>query len=74
MTITIYSKYNCQPCRLTKAFLERNDLPYTEYNVEDDTLAYERVQEMGYQSVPVLVVDDQSWSGMRPDKLQALVS
>jgi glutaredoxin-like protein NrdH len=67
--VTVYSKYDCQPCRLTKAYLDRNNIPFQEINVEDDPDAYALVQSMGYLQVPVVVADSVSWSGLRPDKL-----
>lgn len=79
LPIVIYTKNNCQPCRLTKAWLTSHGLRYIEHNVEDDPDAFERVKAMGYQGVPVVVVPfdwptpGEHWQGLRPDKLQALI-
>lgn len=67
--VTVYTKNDCQPCRLTKSYLDRNNIPYNEFNVEDDPVAMAWVKDMGYQSVPVVVSEFDHWTGLRPDKL-----
>lgn len=67
--VTLYSKNNCQPCKFTKRYLEKNNIPYQEFNVEDDPQARHWVEEMGYQQVPVVVSGFDHWSGYRPDML-----
>ena len=32
----------------------------------------EKVKELGYLQAPVVVTDDEHWSGFRPDKIDAL--
>ena len=70
--VTVYSKYDCQPCKLTKAYLERNNIPFQEFNVEDNPSAMTFVKEMGYLQVPVVVSEFDHWSGLRPDKLEQI--
>ena len=72
--VIVYTKSQCQPCRLTKATLDRKGVAYEERNVESDPSAYEAVKALGYQSVPVVVTPDgEHWSGLRPDLLTQLV-
>lgn len=78
LPIVVYTKNNCHPCRLTKETLTRRGLRYVEHNVEDDPDAYQRVLDMGYQQVPVVVVpfdydcDERHWSGLNPDMLKSI--
>lgn len=78
LPIVVYTKNNCQPCRLTKDYLTKHKIRYVEFNVEDEPEAYQKVIDMGYQQVPVVVVpfDWQAtarhWSGLRPDLLATI--
>lgn len=71
--VTIFTKSNCQPCRLSKATMDRNGVKYIERNVEEDPRALQEVSDMGYQQVPVIVAPSgEHWSGLRPDLLSTL--
>lgn len=67
--VTVYTKNNCQPCKFTKRYLDTNNIPYQEFNVEEDPAAKHWVEEMGYQQVPVVVSGFKHWSGLRLDLL-----
>lgn len=69
MQITVYSKPDCQPCKLTKRRLERRGLAYTELDAREHV---DSLTSLGFRASPVvLVVDDtgetQSWSGFCPN-------
>lgn len=71
--VTVYSKNNCQPCRLTKMALDRKGVPYNERRVDLDADALAEIKALGYLQVPVVVTPDgDSWSGLRPDKISTL--
>ena len=56
--VTIYSTEGCQYCRLTKGYLSRLGVPFTEVDVgRDKTAAEEMVNLSGQYGVPVTVVD-----------------
>lgn len=56
--VTIYSTEGCQYCRLTKGYLSRLGVPFTEIDVgRDRTAAEEMVKLSGQYGVPVTVVD-----------------
>lgn len=74
MSITLYTKANCQPCRLTKRLLDDNEIEYEAVSVDDDPDTIERLIAMGHRQMPVVVVNDEvHWSGFRPDKIKALL-
>ncbi|WP_124057372.1 glutaredoxin-like protein NrdH [Vaginisenegalia massiliensis] len=71
--ITVYSKPNCMQCNFTKKFLDEHKIAYTAYDVQEDQSALARVQELGFQSLPVIEIDgEDAFFGFRPDKLEQL--
>lgn len=75
MTIDVYTKDNCQPCRATKRKLDQLGLDYNERRADNNT---DMLAPLGHTSAPVVVVtDDQGvmvdhWAGFIPDKLKGL--
>lgn len=70
--ITVYSKPSCVQCNATYRALDSKGLHYTTVDLTADNAALEAVKAMGYQQAPVIVTDDDHWSGFRPDKIAAL--
>jgi glutaredoxin len=52
--ITIYTGKSCAPCKLAKGYMDINDIPYTEIDIEDDA---SNVPE-NVKSVPTIICDD----------------
>lgn len=80
MTVTLYSKADCQSCRLSKLLLEREGITYREFRVDEDEQALSFVKGMGYLAAPVIVVGFEDghplsgdhWAGFNPEKIKAL--
>lgn len=54
MSITIFTKPNCQPCKMTKRWLDEKDIYYTELQIS----AYADIlKEAGRMSAPVVQVN-----------------
>ena len=73
--IELYTKNNCPGCAMTKKQLTALGIQYVETNIETDTEALEKVKDLGFNTVPV-VLDRETgdiWSGFRPDKIKNLV-
>lgn len=70
--VTVYSKNNCQQCKMTKRKLQAMGFDYHEYNVDNDPKALEYLLEKGWTSLPVVVTEDDVWMGLRMDKLNNL--
>lgn len=74
-TITVYSKPNCQPCKATKRWLDKRDIPYTEVDITTSPKDLEAIQSLGFQEAPVVIVStgdpeaDIMWSGLHVDNL-----
>ena len=68
--ITVYTRDNCVQCNRTKAALKKRDLEYVEIEIDDETA--DSFREQGYQSLPIVVTDDETWAGFRPDKIKEI--
>lgn len=77
MTLTLYSKPDCQQCKASDRRLTANQgegsFAYVDMSEDPDAMAL--VKDLGYLQAPVILVtnDDGSqvehWSGYRPDKI-----
>lgn len=72
--VHLYSKPGCQPCKATKRVLDSKGVSYQEYDISTDPAAREKVVSMGFMSAPVVITDNDSWSGFIPAKLEALAT
>ncbi|EKT59461.1 glutaredoxin-like protein NrdH [Providencia sneebia] len=70
--ITIYSKPDCVQCNATYQALDRKSIPYQVIDLTQDQEALLFVRQLGYQQVPVVVADQEHWSGFRPDIINRL--
>ena len=58
-----------------KAWLSQKQIPFTEKNVREDQVALDELKQMGFNSVPVTVINGQRIVGFDQDRLaQALAS
>ena len=72
--VVLYSKPNCMQCNFTKQFFEQNDIRFEVKDVVESEVALEEVRAMGFQSLPVVVIEGQEpFFGFRPDLLEKLV-
>ena len=74
MSITVYSKPNCVQCDATYRALDKRGLDYTVVDISQDAEALDMVRSLGYMQAPVVVADDEHWSGFRPDKIADLAA
>lgn len=70
--VTLYTKNNCHGCNATKRKLDENGVAYTEKNVDTDERARDKVIALGFQQMPVVITDTDSWYGYDPGKLDTL--
>jgi glutaredoxin-like protein NrdH len=72
--VTVYTKYGCPQCDMTKLVLDGEGIEYETINVQDDEKAMEYVKEvLGLTSMPVVIVEgEEPFTGFRPDKLQEI--
>ncbi|MGQ7785857.1 glutaredoxin-like protein NrdH [Nesterenkonia sp. K-15-9-6] len=72
MSVTVYTKPACVQCNATYRALDKNGVAYTSVDISQDPEALERVRAMGYMQAPVVITEDDHWSGFRPDKISGL--
>lgn len=70
--ITVYSNPNCVQCEQTKRYLTQHGIEFVAKMIADSPEIAPLIEEKGYTSAPVVVTDDDSWSGFRLTKLHAL--
>ncbi|MFM6974954.1 MAG: glutaredoxin-like protein NrdH [Agromyces sp.] len=74
MTVTVYTKPSCVQCTATYRALDSKGVAYEVIDLSEDAGALETVKELGYLQAPVVVTDEDHWSGFRPDKIDALAN
>lgn len=71
MAITIYTTPTCSYCRAAKDYFRQNRIPFTEYNVAQDTRrAEEMVHKSGQMGVPVLDVNGRIIVGFNKPEIE----
>ena len=73
-TITVYTKPNCVQCNATYRALDSKGIEYDVLDLSEDPAALAHVKSLGYLQAPVVVTDEDHWSGFRPDKIDELAS
>ena len=74
MAVTVYTKPACVQCTATKKALDRAGVDYEIVDITMDSEARDYVMALGYLQAPVVVTDEDHWSGFRPDKIDELAS
>jgi len=57
---------------MAKRFLNENNIPYEEVNIDSQPEMIDWLKEQGFQSVPVITSDAATVVGFRPDQLKQL--
>lgn len=75
--ITVYTKNNCVPCKMTKRKLQELGVNYKEINVDENFEALEFLMEYGFRSLPVVFNSNglpMVTGGYAPNILETIVS
>ena len=67
-TIEIFSTASCHYCQLAKQYFKSLNLPYKEYDVNQDALRRQELIKLGAMGVPVIRIGGQVIMGF--DRLQ----
>jgi glutaredoxin-like protein NrdH len=54
--------------------MDKLNIEYSAVDITTDTEAFELVLSKGFRSAPVVITDNDIWSGFNPDKISGLVS
>ena len=74
MTVTVYTKPSCVQCTATYRALNAKGIEFEIFDVSVDEKALQAVKDLGYLQAPVVIADDEHWSGFRPDKIDELAT
>lgn len=77
MTVTIFSTTSCPSCAMVKKFLSKNNVQYSEVNIETNPEAAKTAQRLsGALTVPVTLIEDAGKQsviiGFNPSKLATI--
>lgn len=72
MTVIVYSLPGCLQCHYTKEYLESKGVSFQEIDVSQDASAREALACNGISQMPYVVVDDETWTGYRRDRMREL--
>lgn len=72
MATTVYTKPACVQCTATYRALDAKGIEYEVHDLSQDVDALEQVKALGYLQAPVVITDEDHWSGFRPDKIDEL--
>ena len=74
MAITVYTKPSCVQCTATYRALDNKGIEYNILDLSVDENALEQVKALGYLQAPVVITEEDLWSGFRPDKIEELAA
>lgn len=74
MSVTVYTKPSCVQCTATYRALDSKGIEYEVLDLSEDASALEQVKALGYLQAPVVIADEEHWSGFRPDKIDELAA
>lgn len=71
--VLIYTKDQCQACRLTKIAFDDAHMPYTEHDITNDPAMQANLRAAGHLEMPVVVTNYEVWTGFRPAKIKGAI-
>jgi glutaredoxin-like protein len=74
-TVTLYSAPWCAYCRVTKRFLDEQQVPYLEIDIDQDEEAAKRVEQWnhGDRIIPTVDVDGTVLTNPSPTQLREIL-
>jgi glutaredoxin len=71
-TVTLYSAHWCGYCRIAKRFLDEQQVPYIEINIDEDKEAAQRVEQWnhGNRTIPTLDINGTILTNPSPAQLR----
>ena len=71
--VKVYSTPACPWCKVAKAYLKDNDIPFTDIDVSRDRTGLKEMLAMtGQHGVPVLLVGEKAMVGWNPSEFEKL--
>ncbi|WP_322191923.1 glutaredoxin family protein [Limosilactobacillus fermentum] len=70
--IIIYTQDDCLQCHFAKRYLQERHIEFKEVNISKDLKAKKMLIKDGWRRTPVMVVNNQWFSGFQPHRLKKL--
>ena len=71
--VKVYTTIDCPQCMMTKKYMDALDIEYETIDTTDNEKAREYVKSLGFQTLPVVVVENgEAWFGFRPENIDLL--
>lgn len=74
--IKIYTKNKCVACKMTKNWLQNNNLKYVEHNVDEDVESFNYLIKNDFRTLPVvfenMATNEPLAMGFQPQNLKKL--
>lgn len=74
MTVTVYTKPACVQCNATYRALDKKGIPYNSVDLSTTPEALDEIKALGYMQAPVVVTEEDHWSGFNPEKIEELAN
>ena len=74
MRVTVYTTPACVQCQSTKRMMDKIGISYDAIDLSQHPEELESFKEMGLTQAPIVVTDDERWSGFRLDKIKSLAN
>lgn len=69
--VTVYTREGCVQCNATTRDLKKAGIEYALIDLTHDEAAAEALRREGHQQMPVVVTENETWTGYRPDLIKA---
>lgn len=69
-TVELYVTNWCGYCKQALAYVKSNNINYVAYDIEKDSAANQRYEEMGGRGIPLIVIGDNIMSGFSPETFE----
>lgn len=72
MSVELWTKPNCPNCDRTERMLSQRGIDYSTRSFIEEPGLLDEARARGFASAPVVIAGDDSWCGLRPDKIVTL--
>ena len=72
MTITVFTKPQCQQCEATKRRLRDRGIAFETVDLSQNPATLTELVQAGYRQAPVVITPDATWSGYRSDLIDEI--
>jgi glutaredoxin len=72
--VEVFSSDTCKRCVDLKKYLKENNIEYIEYNISKDQEARKNLIQLGYMSVPVMIIEGEHVLGFDTVRIQQLLN